>query len=436
VVAVSDYDIYLLENLGDGTGALAPPVLVSTSAYGVVAAHFDSDECLDLLAFSSHGYGQDIMILPGTGSGSFDSPIILASLKGSYPSTVADFDWDGRMDMVTSTGIWPGVETGTYSFTISPVDPFVNLDRSQDFDFLILNPTVSPGTISMAASSGSFELSYGSAWNRYTAPAVMPAEGSSVTITATEGATGDSVSTTVTLTEIEFSAALPSAVWAMEIAFDPVDPGVLYVGTDVGEVYRSDFGSSVEMLGSSLGNDIMQIGVTQNSTGSPVLLAMTHDGLFRYDLTVGTAGTWESSIAEPMSRYTPFAVVNGSGLVFAFSGELSSRGFYSSLDGGESWAAMTLPSWLTLDYYSAVWAIDADRLYVSYEVDDVKRLAYSGDGGATWSNRSSGWNMGQMGNIKGFDWDPADPDRLIVAFFEAPRGEGDVILRSDDGGLS
>ena len=112
--------------IGDGKGGFGPPTgfALKPFATGVVTADLNEDGRLDL-AVARGGFGDDggVSVLLGTGTGSFGSATDF--LAGASPAaiTAGDLDGDGHLDLVL-THVYPGggtlsalMGTGTGAFT-------------------------------------------------------------------------------------------------------------------------------------------------------------------------------------------------------------------------------------------------------------------------------------------------------------------------------
>ena len=106
--------------LGDGTGELgaAKAFTVGTNPLSLVVGKFNADSILDLAVMSNDG----VSILLGDGAGGFVPHVNLTG--GDFVEqgiASADFNGDGKLDLVDTQGIWLGDGTGNFG-------PHIQLD--------------------------------------------------------------------------------------------------------------------------------------------------------------------------------------------------------------------------------------------------------------------------------------------------------------------
>jgi hypothetical protein len=95
-------DIAILHGNGDGSFT-APAKYFARHPYDLVAADFNGDRHLDLLAVYPGEFGTPTMsLLPGNGDGTFQSTTVFVNVPpGVSILTAADFDLDGLTDIAT-----------------------------------------------------------------------------------------------------------------------------------------------------------------------------------------------------------------------------------------------------------------------------------------------------------------------------------------------
>ncbi|CAF1116554.1 unnamed protein product [Adineta ricciae] len=122
VLTAFNNNITILPNNGNETFGASLNILNITALYGtyIVVADVNNDSRLDLV--TSNSYTSTLQVLLGTGNGSFEqcSLVSLAPSNQSMSMTAADFNDDGRLDLISSNymtsylGIVFGVDNGTF----------------------------------------------------------------------------------------------------------------------------------------------------------------------------------------------------------------------------------------------------------------------------------------------------------------------------------
>ena len=188
-----------------------------------------------------------------------------------------------------------------------------------------------------------------------------------------------------TFQQLSATASTSNYSWAIE--HDKADGLTVYWGTVSAGLRRTTDGGTTWSLASGTSGEICDI--VTFSSGS-VLIAKSGGGL--YSTTNGKTGTFTqiTSSAFPSSfarirlaqcRNTPNTVY----AAFANSnGSLGLIGLCKSTDGGGTWAAVTLPSIGSTQYnYNMMLGVDPKNS--DSVVCGLQSLAYSSDGGTTWS---------------------------------------------------
>ncbi len=211
------------------------------------------------------------------------------------------------------------------------------------------------------------------------------------------------------------------------IAFDPVDPGVIYIGAPSGGLWKSpDNGASWVCLTDeqpTLGvssividfndPDVIYLGTGDRDAGDAAGLGVmkSTDGGVTWEMMNNGMGnrTVGKLIMHPGNPGTILAATNG--------------GVYKTNDGGQSWYRT-----LTGDNKDILFKLD-DPMTVFTSVSG--RLYRSSDLGENWSQVTNGIIQGNRGAI---GVTPADPN--VVYFFTTTSSSYKGIFRSTDGGNS
>lgn len=92
-------------NLGDGNGGFGPPVFApsSTDAKGLVVADMDGDGHRDAVTVLGSGSTASLAVLRGDGSGALAAPVLTPSVALRTSIAAGDVDHDGVLDVVVNT---------------------------------------------------------------------------------------------------------------------------------------------------------------------------------------------------------------------------------------------------------------------------------------------------------------------------------------------
>jgi hypothetical protein len=105
VSETGDNDVSILLGNGDGTFAAAVPLSASNAySWSITTGDLDGDGKLDLVVTSDDSFGVDtVSVLLGHGDGSFAAPITQDVFYGQlYSPTLADFNSDGKLDLAVA----------------------------------------------------------------------------------------------------------------------------------------------------------------------------------------------------------------------------------------------------------------------------------------------------------------------------------------------
>lgn len=87
--------------LGNGEGALQPalPSFNPVGTIAVIPGDFNNDGRVDLAVLSNAPGAEEVLIFPGKGDGTFETPLITQFNAGAIAMSVADFDGNGTLDI-------------------------------------------------------------------------------------------------------------------------------------------------------------------------------------------------------------------------------------------------------------------------------------------------------------------------------------------------
>jgi photosystem II stability/assembly factor-like uncharacterized protein len=239
---------------------------------------------------------------------------------------------------------------------------------------------------------------------------------------------------------LAFSAPLAAAVgtWTplgpeggggVKVATDPATPGIVYAGMD-GGLFRSVDGAASWTLATGLPPGPMSVTVdpldpahvyaVQSAFGNTASFFSSHDRGVTWTAggAFGLPNTFIRAVAaDPLNAAT----------VYAASFEL---GLFRSTDGGQSWQLRS-----TQPHITSLVADSQGRIFVG-TADNISSFLVSGDGGATWTDKSDG--LPRIGDIYGtvqVVLDPAHRDTLYLDAFRILSEPGNL-WKSTDGGES
>lgn len=206
----------------------------------------------------------------------------------------------------------------------------------------------------------------------------------------------------------------------LSLAFDPVDPSVVYAGLAGGGVNRStDGGRTWSPASFGLGLDNSLVTALAVSPGAPRnIYAGTPGGVY---LSRNGGLTWQRSLT---SRRVHAVAVDPRQPSRVYAG--TDNGMFRSLNGGLTWARMDQGARPRFEPRFQILTLVVDplrprTLYASYFGADT-RIYKSVDGGSTWEGLRKEW-------VRALAIDPQDSQTLYAAGFRK-------IIKSTDGGRS
>ena len=133
--------------LGNGDGTFAPATYVFDGGdIALVSADFNGDGNLDVAASTTAANEPATALLLGNGNGTFQAAVFPSSLTGFAPRFVADFNNDGKADLIGFRQVALGNGDGTFNqLSPLPYPPIGVADFNGDgvSDLFILGPAVS-----------------------------------------------------------------------------------------------------------------------------------------------------------------------------------------------------------------------------------------------------------------------------------------------------
>ena len=214
----------------------------------------------------------------------------------------------------------------------------------------------------------------------------------------------------------ESATGFAASVQILDVMADAVLPGVAYVSTDDGRVYKTiDDGASFQRIDTGLPADpVLELGAAPFGN----LYAVTAKGELFVSFNQGAE--WfptASEIAEPVLSVATDPTIPWKAYVGTNGG-----GVYRSTTNGLTWEPVNSGLDVPFVFTVSVDRANGDNLYAG----SVDRIFKSSDGGASWSSASAGL---AAGFVQELIVDDDEPTRLFA--FVAGTG----IYRSSDGGL-
>ncbi|MEO0085968.1 MAG: hypothetical protein ABIK37_04995 [candidate division WOR-3 bacterium] len=209
----------------------------------------------------------------------------------------------------------------------------------------------------------------------------------------------------------------PGAIqrYATSVACDPVNPGVLYVGTTDSIVYRStNGGESWERRNSGLPANAGVMSLSVNPVNPSIILAGAGDGMYR---STDAGMSW--SPVQDLRRACDIKFASGA-LAYALAYDTLMRIFFS-VDSGRTWQA-SLPG-MVLGKGEAIHTVPGspDGLYLNGAMGVFR----STDRGNTWNAAHGGMRFAHVSTIAAC---PGHAERLYLEVYE------NGVFKSSDGG--
>ncbi len=229
--------------------------------------------------------------------------------------------------------------------------------------------------------------------------------------------------------------------WLTSLAFAP--PNTIYVGCDVGGVYRSrDGGETFEIINEGLRNYVILTIVVHPE--DPNIVFLGTEGGFYKSTDGGDHWEWKRNGFPPIEDWSFSAPItsiaidpNNSDIIYAGIGESNHHYFgqgtiYKSADGGESWFVVNTR--VNINTEAIIYSIlihpgDSDILYASTDFGVYQSI----DGGVSWEPKNNG--LPHI-NTRKLVMHPNNPDTLYLTINSTP-GESPWrggVYKSTDGG--
>jgi photosystem II stability/assembly factor-like uncharacterized protein len=209
----------------------------------------------------------------------------------------------------------------------------------------------------------------------------------------------------------------PDTNYAYSLDFDPVNPGVVYIGCYKGMVYRTtDGGATWTLRNGGLPYETALSGISVNPGNPEIVIAAAADGIYR---TTDGGANWTrtGSIARAYSLEFSPAQANLGYLV----GYDSTTRLFVSTDTGATWTIQQ--SNLSLGKATTMLADPAfgDGIFLNGGMG----VLHSTDQGASWAFRNDGLRIARISTIS---VSPGDRRRVYVEVTD------NGVFRSSDGG--
>ena len=112
-------------SIGRGDGTFDPPVASGFQGEVMTAADFNGDQRPDIVAVRFTSDGSEFVVLPGTGTATLGAAVVVtSSVHAEFSFALsADFDGDGKRDLVLPSAPGVGIYSGNGDFTFgTPID--------------------------------------------------------------------------------------------------------------------------------------------------------------------------------------------------------------------------------------------------------------------------------------------------------------------------